>query len=141
MLLEPGQAGALRTRLKLLADVRFRMKQYEAALGTLAEACALTVSKETEDLTVRRILSELGGLWVSYKVSWLVSGGEKVHDTHVLSLLVEEERWVVEVVARTEVTWYRRQHQSGADLTQSWVNIMAALLYLCLGRSHIPKHS
>ena len=133
-----SQAGTQRTRLKLQSDVKYRLKQYEAALRCVAEACVLTVSTETDSKAVRRILSELGGFWLSYKVSWLQAGGETVHQTNVLNVLGQHgghEDWVRLAVARTEVTWYRRHHQTGVDLTQSWVNIMAALLKVSTERT------
>ena len=151
---DPAQAESLMMRLKLQGDGKFRLKEFRAGLKCVAAQACVLLSAEGADEAALRKLSDLGSVWLSYKSSWLLSvlegakeaakeaeeaegaeGAEvaEVHEVNILGLLEEEEEtrresWVMVSLARAEITWYRRQHTAGLNLTQSWVSSMAALL-------------
>ena len=117
---DPSQDESLTARLKLQGDTKFRLKEYKAALKCVAyNACVVILRADNVDEAARRLLSDLGDVWLSYKSSWLLSGKEKleteveveveteVHRANILRLLEEEnsqvelgsqERWVLVLV-------------------------------------------
>jgi len=135
--LDQQRAASLRPRLKLLAEVLFKMGQFKECLRMFSSSLVVLLNHEPESVQNEK-LSEACRFWIGIKREWLVAEPDntEVHEVNMISLLQEDPVFgmeaanpdVVTRLGRQETTWYRQGYLPGCDLTQSWVSSAGRLL-------------
>ena len=131
------RAASLRPRLKLLAEVLFKMGQFKECLRMFSFSLTVLLNHETESVQSEK-LSEGGRFWIGIKREWLMAEPDntEVHEVNMITLLLEDPVFgmaaadpdIVARLGRQETTWYRHGYLPGCDLTQSWVSCAGRLL-------------
>ena len=138
--LDPGRASSLRPRLKLLAEVLFKLGQFRECLKMYSNSLVVQLTYETDESMQVDKMAEAGKFWIGVKREWVIAEPDNniVHTVSIMSLL--EEGMVHGIspptpallcrLGRLEIGWHRLAHHGPCDLTQSWVSTAGTLLRL-----------